>query len=72
MWEIFTSHRYLEDITIIDIIPEKDLKSHIFGLSCHCQPFTKENKLIIIHNSYDGREFNEKDNANLVSVNSTK
>lgn len=72
MWEIFTTHRYLENITIINIIPENDINKHIFGLSCHCQPFTKENKNIIIHNSFDGREFNEENNLNLVSLNSKK
>lgn len=68
MWEIFTTHQYLENITIVDIMPENDLKSHLFGLSCHCQPFVKENKFVIIHNSYDSREFSEIDNENLVSL----
>lgn len=46
---------------MINIIPENDLKEHIESSTCECNPRVEfENgEMIIIHNSYDGREWME-------------
>lgn len=51
----------------IHVIPIDDLKPHIEkGLYCKCNPRIDSytNGKIIIHNSWDGREFFEIDSAN--------
>ncbi len=47
---------------MINIVPVNDLKEHIKNSTCHCNPSIEfENgEMIVIHNSYDGREFVEK------------
>jgi hypothetical protein len=43
---------------MIHIIPINDLKEHKETTVCKCQPkaIKENNELIIIHNSFDGRE----------------
>src|SRR5690606_23600417 len=52
---------YYKTCTMINIIPENDLKEHIESSTCECNPRVEfENgEMIIIHNSYDGREWME-------------
>lgn len=48
---------------MITVVPENDLKPHDrTSTTCHCQPrVTFENgEMIIIHNSFDKREFEEE------------
>jgi len=44
------------------ILPINDIKEHEEASTCHCNPEVKfENgDMIIIHNSFDGREYKEK------------
>ncbi len=45
-----------------NIIPINDNKDHVEGSACPCCPFVREDngEIIIIHNSYDGRELIEQ------------
>lgn len=43
------------------VYPVNDLKLHDLNQHCHCCPAIKENGMLIVHNSYDGREFFEPD-----------
>lgn len=49
-------------MSIWNIIPTNDLKEHIEDSTCPCHPRIKfENgEMIIVHNSWDGREFIEQ------------
>jgi hypothetical protein len=50
----------------IHVMPLNDLKPHIY-INCKCNPrVDDEYPNVIVHNSYDGREFYEKDNKNLI------
>lgn len=56
---------------MINILPKNDLKEHIEDNSCVCDPdviFVNE-EMIIIHNSFDGRENCEKGAIDLNSDN---
>lgn len=47
---------------IVHVLPLNDLKSHLEGSRyCHCQPRIQQlpEGTIVVHNSYDGREFYE-------------
>lgn len=48
--------------TNINVIPENDLRPHLLGVDCHCNPrVIKEGaSQIIVHNAYDGREIVEE------------
>ncbi len=46
---------------IYHIIPEDDLRPHISNMKCPCNPQENEDGNIV-HNSYDGREYNEVTN----------
>lgn len=48
----------------IHVIPVDDLKEHTEDSTCECAPtvFTENGEMIFVHNSYDGREFDEVDN----------
>ena len=48
----------------LHIIPIKDIQEHEESTTCNCYPSVEfENgEMIIIHNSYDGRELNENNN----------
>ncbi len=54
------------DSTIYHIVPTNDLKPHSDHRACKCQPTPSEDGLLIIHNSFDGREFFEPDNKNVL------
>lgn len=43
---------------IFHVIPANDLMKHNQSYNCHCEPVIKEsfNNIIIVHNSFDGRE----------------
>lgn len=49
----------------VHVLPLFDLKLHLNSLACKCKPLIKDE--IIVHNSFDGREFFEE-NDNLVSI----
>ena len=47
---------------MINIIPLNDYEEHEESTTCKCSPkieFNKEGELIVIHNSFDGRENTE-------------
>ena len=46
----------------IHIVPLNDLKEHEESSTCECCPSVEfENgEMIVVHNSFDGRELNEK------------
>lgn len=48
------------------VIPINDLKEHVEQSTCLCSPCVQildEGDLLVVHNSYDGREFNENDHS---------
>jgi hypothetical protein len=51
--------------TSTHVLPVDDLKEHISnGLYCHCRPRVEEptkGNFVVVHNAYDGREFDEVD-----------
>lgn len=53
-----------------NIIPTNDLKPHIFGEDCKCNPIivTEDNVSVLVHHAYDCRELIEqifeKENSN--------
>lgn len=51
VWAIFEYDNY------VAVIPTNDLKEHNLGKFCQCAPTIDDN--LIVHNSYDGREFFE-------------
>lgn len=44
------------------VLPVKDLKEHIEETTCECHPKVvfESGNMIIVHNSYDGREYREQ------------
>jgi len=54
-----------EEPTNYHVVPENDLKPHIeSGIYCHCDPEVRLEPpygRLVIHNSYDGREFFENE-----------
>lgn len=53
-----------------NILPTNDLKEHIEDSTCECHPriIFENGEMIIIHNSYDGREYKEE-LLNLINTN---
>jgi hypothetical protein len=51
MWAIYGKH----------VIPLRDEFDHITSMDCDCQPFVNGN--VIVHNSWDRREFTERRRA---------
>jgi len=47
----------------IHVMPTNDLKEHLCSSACQCAPRVEqvENGALVIHNSWDGREFFEGD-----------
>lgn len=45
-----------------NILPINDIDSHVEDSTCKCNPKVvfENGEMIIIHNSFDGREFKEK------------
>lgn len=49
---------------IIHVLPINDINYHIEDIKCHCNPKAEEienGNLIVIHNSFDGRELKEQE-----------
>ena len=44
-------------MSIYHVTPVDDLRPHIESIKCLCNPEVKDD--IIVHNSFDGREFDE-------------
>ena len=46
-----------------NILPTNDLKEHTESENCECKPKIKyaDRNMVIVHNSYDGRETIEKE-----------
>jgi len=59
--DVWRDHLTLE-ILKIEVTPEKDLNSHISSVDCDCIPQLLDSKdgLMLIHNSFDGREVLEQ------------
>ena len=52
----------------VHIMPINDLKLHVAQLNCPCQPYRDpETANLIIHVAYDGREFAEEQERDLIS-----
>ena len=48
---------------MIHILPINDLKKHEESTTCECNPkieILEDGEIMVIHNSYDGREFIEE------------
>lgn len=54
--------------SVYHIVPVNDLKEHTDHKTCKCEPYFDTESNLVIHNSYDGREFFEGDNKNLVQI----
>lgn len=54
-------------MAIFHILPVGDLKEHEEGTACECEPnvILENGDMIIVHNSYDGRELFEEINEYL-------
>lgn len=46
------------------VLPVNDIKPHNESMFCECAPKTIKDKngFVIVHNSFDGREYDEEDN----------
>jgi hypothetical protein len=59
-------HEYTDKLTQellgVEVIPEDDLREHNSTEQCECIPDLKDHygTLMLIHNSFDGREENER------------
>ena len=52
----------------VHIIPIDDLKPHQTSTNCACQPYRdEETENLIIHNAWDGREFAEQEESEIVA-----
>lgn len=54
-WSVFEK----DDGSEVNVIPENDLRMHLYGTLCRCRPskeVTDEGVPLYVHNSYDGRE----------------
>lgn len=51
----------------LHILPINDLKPHEKSTTCECEPkvIYEDGEMIVIHNSYDGRELFEEINEHL-------
>ena len=48
---------------MVHILPINDLKEHEESTTCECKPkieILEDGEIMVIHNSYDGREFIEE------------
>lgn len=47
---------------MINILPVNDLKEHTENSTCECRPVVEfsNGEMLVIHNSYDGREHKEE------------
>jgi hypothetical protein len=55
--DVWKDHLTLE-VTKIEVTPEEDLKNHVSSPDCDCIPELRDQDgvLMLIHNSFDGRE----------------
>lgn len=51
------------ELVRVEVTPEGDLQIHISSPDCDCIPELKDQDgvLILVHNSFDGRELQERD-----------
>lgn len=54
----------IKDYSYVHVYPTNDLKPHsVDGKTCKCKPYLEvhegEKGIVVVHNSYDGREFFE-------------
>ena len=56
-----------ENVGIIHTVPLEDLHDHSLSPQCACQPraeiVEESNVLQVVHNAFDGRDFDERDDA---------
>lgn len=47
---------------MFNILPVNDIKPHIEDSTCECKPkvIFENGEMIVVHNSYDGREYKEQ------------
>lgn len=57
--------RHSNTVKAVEIIPINDLRQHISDEKCECLPelSTGTSALMLIHNAFDGREFDEPNNT---------
>lgn len=55
--------------TTVNTMPEDDIRPHFEALDCHCVPLVRysPNRVQVIHNSFDGREFGEVEEMQLTT-----
>lgn len=54
----------------VHVIPVDDIYPHKEdGFDCHCSPRLEEKGLIVVHNSFDGRELIEDGNQHPAKMN---
>lgn len=63
-WHKIKGWDVIKTLKEVHVVPSQDLREHGLFSSCLCQPFLWYG--VWVHNSYDGREFNEKDNINVM------
>jgi hypothetical protein len=54
-WGVYENY----DATEINVIPENDIKVHLYGSLCKCRPAktrSDDGRALFVHNSFDGRE----------------
>lgn len=58
----------------IHVLPINDIEEHQESTTCHCHPAIQEESgtMIIVHNSFDGRELVEDANNIIEKQNKTK
>jgi hypothetical protein len=57
----------------VHIIPLDDLRPHQASIDCACKPYRDpETDALIIHIAYDGREFAEEEERELINANNAK
>lgn len=51
-------------MTALEVVPENDIRTHISSENCPCIPALSQEKgaMILVHNSFDGRESLESNN----------
>lgn len=60
MSDLLSGWDIIDNDCCIEVIPINDIKEHKDEEDCICIPRTEyDNKLLIIHNSFDNREANE-------------
>jgi hypothetical protein len=56
----------VDTVERVHVVPLNDLRRHIErGISCPCAPSLREGGRMVVHNSFDGREFFESGNQDV-------